>query len=103
MHINLKREIKESGPGKSGIIIILSMIALALIAPVIAPYNPYLQSTTSLLPPSLNHWMGTNHVGQDIWSQLLYGARTSLVIGFGVGILATVLGTIFGVSAALLG
>lgn len=103
MHIDLKKEIKESGPGKTGLIILLLMIAVALLAPVLATYNPYQQSTSSLLPPSLNHWLGTNHVGQDIWSRLVFGARTSLLVGFGVGTLATLLGIIFGVSAALVG
>ena len=103
MHIDLKKEIKESGPGKTGLIILLLMIAVALLAPVLATYNPYQQSTSSLLPPSLNHWLGTNHVGQDIWSRLVFGARTSLLVGFGVGTLATLLGIMFGVSAALVG
>jgi peptide/nickel transport system permease protein len=103
MHIDVKKEIEESGPGKTGLTILLMMIAVALLAPILAPYNPYEQSTASLLPPSLNHLLGTNHVGQDIWSQLLYGARTSLLVGFGVGILSTLLGTVFGVSAALVG
>jgi peptide/nickel transport system permease protein len=79
------------------------MIAIALAAPILAPYDPYQQSTASLLSPSWSHWLGTNHVGQDIWSRLVFGARTSLLVGFGVGILATLLGTLFGVSAALVG
>ena len=103
MHISLKREIKESGPGKTGLIILLLMIGVAVLAPVLSPYNPYQQSTASLLPPSLSHWLGMNHVGQDIWTQLVYGARTSLLVGFGVGIFSTLLGTVFGVSAALVG
>jgi len=103
MHIDLKKEIKESGPGKTGLTILLLMIAMALLAPVLAPYDPYQQSTWSLLPPSLSHWLGMNHVGQDIWSRLVFGARTSLLVGFGVGILSTLLGTVFGVSAALIG
>jgi len=103
MHIDLKREIKESGPGKTGLIILLLMITVALAAPILAPYDPYQQSTASLLSPSWSHWLGTNHVGQDIWSRLVFGARTSLLVGFGVGILATLLGTVFGVSAALVG
>jgi len=103
MHIDVKREIKESGPGKTGLIILLLMIAAAVLAPVIAGHNPQQTSTVSLLSPSWSHWLGTNHVGQDIWSRLLFGARTSLMVGFGVGILGTLLGTIFGVSAALIG
>jgi peptide/nickel transport system permease protein len=103
MHISLKREIQHSGPGKFGIAILLIIILLALLAPVIVPYDPYQQTADSFLAPSWQHWLGTNHVGQDIWSQLLYGARTSLLVGFGVGIFATLLATLFGVSAALIG
>jgi peptide/nickel transport system permease protein len=103
MHIDVKKEIRESGPGKTGLIILLLMVGVAVLAPVLSPYSPYQQSTASLLPPSLSHWLGMNHVGQDIWSQLVYGARTSLLVGFGVGILSTLLGTVFGVSAALVG
>jgi peptide/nickel transport system permease protein len=103
MHIDLKKEIKESGPGRTGLIILLLMITVALAAPILAPYDPYQQSTASLLSPSWSHWLGTNHVGQDIWSRLVFGARTSLMVGFGVGILSTLLSTVFGVSAALVG
>lgn len=103
MHINIKREIRESSTGKAGIIILVIMIMLALLAPLIAPCNPYHQSPMSLLPPSLSHWLGMNHVGQDIWSRLLYGARTSLMVGFGTGALATLIGTAAGISAALIG
>jgi peptide/nickel transport system permease protein len=102
MHIDLKEEIKESGPGKTGLIILLVMI-VALLAPILAPYDPCQQSTTSLLSPSWQHWLGMNHVGQDIWSRLVYGARTSLLVGFGVGLLSTLLGIVFGVSAGLVG
>jgi len=103
MHVNLKKEIKESGPGKAGLFILAVVILLALLAPLIAPYNPFKQSTAALLPPSWKHWLGTNHVCQDIWSRLLFGARTSLAVGFGVGILSTVLSAIFGISSALIG
>ena len=103
MHIDLKREIKQSNAGKGGLVILLVMVSMALLAPIIAPYDPSQQSTSSLLSPSLSHWLGTNHVGQDIWSRLVFGARTSLLVGFSVGILSTLLATIFGVSAALIG
>lgn len=102
MHINVKKEIVESSPAKAGFVILLLMIAAALLAPLIALYDPHQQSTSALLSPSMNHWLGTNHVGQDIWSQLVFGARTSLLVGFGVGVLATLLGCICGVSAALI-
>lgn len=103
MHIDVKREIRESGPGQTGLIMLLLVVAAAVLAPVLAGYDPQQTSTASLLAPSWGHWLGTDHVGRDIWSRLLFGARTSLMVGFGVGILATLLSTIFGVSAALVG
>jgi len=103
MHIDVKREIRESGPGKTGLVILLVMVAVTILAPLLTRCDPAQQSSASLLSPSSAHWLGTNHVGQDIWSRLLFGARTSLLVGFGVGILSTFLGTVFGVSAALVG
>ena len=103
MHISLKKEIKQSHAGKAGIIILLLVISVAVFAPLLSRYDPVQQSTTSLLVPSLAHWLGTNQVGQDIWSQLLYGARTSLLVGFGVGILSLILSILFGISSALIG
>jgi len=103
MHIDLKQEIKQSNFGRAGIIILVSMIAVAILAPVLSHYDPTRQSAASLLAPSLSHWLGTNHVGQDIWSQLLYGARISLLVGFGVGTLSLILSIFFGLSAAIIG
>lgn len=103
MHISLKREMKQSHIGQAGLIILLLVIAVAILAPLLSRYNPEQQAAASLLSPSYSHWLGTNQVGQDIWGQLLYGARTSLLVGFGVGILSLVLSVIFGVSAALIG
>jgi peptide/nickel transport system permease protein len=103
MHIDLKKEIKQSNTGKVGLIILLLVIVVAILAPLLSGYDPGQQSVASLLSPSGSHWLGTNQVGQDIWSQLLYGARTSLLVGFGVGILSLMLSILFGVSAALIG
>jgi peptide/nickel transport system permease protein len=55
------------------------------------------------LPPSGKHWLGTTAFGQDIWAQLVYGTRESLIIALVVGGLATVLAVLIGVSAAYLG
>ena len=103
MHIDLKKEIKQSNIGKVGIAVLLLIIFVAILAPLLSRYNPDQQSAASLLSPSSSHWLGTNQVGQDIWSQLLYGARTSLLVGFGVGALGLMLSILFGVSTALIG
>lgn len=103
MHISLKREIKRSHFGQAGLVILALVVIAAVFAPLLSAYDPNQSTTASLQAPSAAHWLGTNHVGQDIWSQLLYGARTSLAVGFGVGILSLILSVIFGVSAALIG
>ena len=103
MHVDLNKEIRGSSAGRAGMAILLLVIGLAILAPVISHCDPIQQSGTTLRPPSESHWLGTNHVGQDIWSQLLYGARTSLFVGFSVGVLGLVLSTLFGVSSALFG
>lgn len=102
MHINIKKEIKKSRVGRVGISILLLVILIALIAPMLSGYDPTRQSTDSLLSPYSGHWLGTNHVGQDIWSQLLYGARTSLMVGFSVGIISLLLSILIGISSALI-
>jgi peptide/nickel transport system permease protein len=103
VHISVRREIKRSGTAKVGLALVTLVVIAAAAAPLLSRYGPLQSSTTAFLAPSLSHWLGTNQVGQDIWSQLLYGARTSLVVGFGVGVLALALSIVFGVSAALAG
>ncbi|MFP3898924.1 MAG: ABC transporter permease [Dehalococcoidia bacterium] len=103
MHISVKKELRRSHTGKVGLALLTLTVTAAVLAPLLSQYDPLRQTATSLLSPSYSHLLGTNHVGQDIWSQLLYGARTSLVVGFGVGILSLALSTVFGVSSALIG
>ena len=55
------------------------------------------------LPPSSHHWLGTTSLGQDIWAELVYGTRQSLVIAVVAGLFATILSVLVGVSAAYLG
>jgi len=68
----------------------------AAFAPLLAPYDPG-EMNTPMLPPSGQHPLGTNDVGQDIFSELLYGARFSLLIGFLSAILSTAIGVVLGV------
>jgi len=76
----------------------------AVLAPIIAPYDPLAQALGSRLePPSPEHWLGTDQLGRDIASRLLYGARISLVIGIVVVALAGVFGTLVGLVAGYAG
>jgi peptide/nickel transport system permease protein len=68
--------------GKLSLFIIFLIILIAILAPVFSQYPPD-KSMAALQPPQKKHLMGTDDLGYDIWSQIAYGARISLVIGLG--------------------
>lgn len=78
-------------------------VLVAILAPLIAPYDPHAQIFDQTLPPSLSHWLGTTGNGQDIFSQLIWSTRESLAIAIVAGLTATILSLLIGVSAAYLG
>ncbi len=63
-----------------GVVILAFYFAAALFAPLLAPYDPYIYSGDPLERPSAAHWLGTNDVGHDILSELIYGTRVLLTI-----------------------
>jgi len=80
---------------------VVLLVVVAVIAPLIAPYDPYLQTIVdSNQGPSSAHLLGTDELGRDIWSQLIYGTRTALVgpiiVAMGAGLLGTFLGLLTG-------
>ncbi|MEE8737979.1 MAG: ABC transporter permease [Bifidobacterium sp.] len=83
-----------------GLGILLFFVALAVLAPVITPYDPLEKDYTALLqPPSARHWLGTTHMGEDLFSQIVWGTRGVLVVGFIVGLIATAISVAVGVTA----
>lgn len=76
---------------------------IAIFGPLLVRADPQAMSSAILEPPSAAHLLGTTQTGQDVLSQLVNGARTSLVVGFVAGIIATALSVIFGVTAGYLG
>src|SRR4051812_15921809 len=76
---------------------------IAVIGPWIAPYDPSAISTDLLQPPSWHHLLGTTHIGQDIFSQVIVGTRGVLVVGLIAGVLATLIGMVVGVTAGFVG
>lgn len=103
MHINYWQTFRKDGLGRAGLGLLALVVGLALFAPLLAAHEPAEYAGPPLAPPSREHWLGTNDVGQDVWSRLLYGARTSLVVGGGVAALAGALSLVIGSSTALLG
>jgi peptide/nickel transport system permease protein len=80
------------------------MVLLALIAPLIARYGPNTVNINALnQDPSLNHWFGTDNLGRDMWSRVLYGGQISLPAGLGVVAIAFGIGTPMGVIAGYTG
>lgn len=75
---------------------------LGIFGPMLAPYDPGKRSNDLLKGPSAKHWLGTTHLGQDIFSQILVGARSILFVGFVAGLIATVVSVIVGVTAGYL-
>ena len=93
-----------------GAAIVLAAVLIALSAPLIAPHDPYYQDLLNrLVPPvwdsrgSWEHILGTDHLGRDYLSRLIYGARISLLIGVGAALISGFIGTVLGVAAGYFG
>lgn len=90
--------------GAISALVLLVIVLAAILAPYIAPYDPTVGNSAALyVPPSKMYWLGTDAFGRDILSRLIYGARVSLVIGFGASILGVVIGTAIGVTCGYIG
>jgi peptide/nickel transport system permease protein len=85
-------------------VFLVLLAASAILAPVLAPYDPLAQSYLKINQlPSAEHWLGTDQYGRDLLSRLLYGARTSLILGILSPVLAAIIGTALGVIAGYFG
>ena len=83
-----------------GLAVILLMALTAICAPLIARYDPNAIRLDDIrLPPSMEHWFGTDDLGRDVFSRVVYGSRTSLTIGFVPTLISLVLGTTLGLAA----
>jgi peptide/nickel transport system permease protein len=100
----LGRWRRRYGLAGFGALIVLVWIAIALAAPLIAPY-PYeaVDITIRLRPPSAEHWLGTDALGRDVFSRLLWGSRISLFAGIVVVAVGAALGVVIGGVAAYAG
>ncbi len=89
--------------GIVGAVVVLLTIVVAIAAPLIAPYDPDAQLATRLLPPSREHLMGTDELGRDTFSRIVFGARVSLQVGIISVFIALLIGGILGVAAGFFG
>jgi peptide/nickel transport system permease protein len=87
----------------TGLIILFVFVVVAIIGPWIAPYDPNALSQSLLAPPSATHWLGTDHLGRDVFSQILVGTQSVMLVGVLAGVIATALAVLVGVSAGFIG
>ncbi len=93
----------ESIPGRAGVVVLAAFGAIAVFAPVLAPYDPAERVAAPFSSPSPDHLLGTNDIGQDILSELLFGARISLGIALLVATVATAVAIVIGLAAGYFG
>ena len=90
--------------GAVGGVIMLIMAFTAIFADVLATHDPIAtQASATLAPPSAEHWLGTDHLGRDLYSRIVHGARVSLVVGIGSTLLGSVLGGVVGLLSGYAG
>ena len=100
-----RHRFRQHPQAMMGLVLLIVLAGLALAAPWIAPFDPAQTDLASrrLLSPSMAHWMGTDDLGRDLWSRVLFGARISLLIGFLSVVIAITLGTAIGAVAGYAG
>jgi peptide/nickel transport system permease protein len=99
-----RRWWRRYGLASLGLAIVLAWLLIAVLAPVISPYGPNaVDVTIRLQPPSAAHWLGTDALGRDVFTRLLYGSQISLLTGFVVVVVSAVAGTLIGGIAAFAG
>lgn len=89
----------------TGLVVVIVLVITALSSFLIAPWEKVVEQTTSdaLQPPSLSSWFGTDHLGRDIFLRIVYGSRTSLIVGITVVAVGMSIGTFLGLIAGYLG
>lgn len=86
-----------------GVTILAAVILVAVFAPLLTQYLPTQRVGRPHQPPSADHLLGTTRLGYDVFTRLIYGARVSLAVGFGAGLLITIIGTVLGIIAGYKG
>ncbi len=99
-----RRRLPLNRGGTVGLLVVALVVAAAALAPLLAPYGPVDSDLShSLQSPSRSHWMGTDQLGRDLFTRILYGARVSLAIGLVTVGIAGTLGLIIGIAAGYFG
>ena len=97
------RAFWQRKPAVLATIILVAILIAAIFAPQIAPYDPNAQDYEFLEAPSLRHPLGTDDLGRDLFSRIVYGARISLFVGVSTVVLAMIIGVVLGLLAGYYG
>jgi peptide/nickel transport system permease protein len=104
LFFHLKIFWRQQPLGAIGGVIVLLMIAMAVFAPFLAPYDPELNAFEFMLvPPDWQFFLGTDQFGRDMLSRLIFGARTALFVGFTAAFIGAFTGLVLGVGSAYFG
>lgn len=96
--------LKKNRLALGGLVILISFIVIALLTPWIAPYGYQQQDITlGATPPSAQHWLGTDVLGRDMLTRIMYGGRVSLMVGFIATAVALLIGVLYGTVAGYCG
>ena len=88
-----------NGKARVGLAVLLFFVLVAIFAPVIANHSPTASNFPPYKNPDAENWLGTTGNGQDVFSQMVYGTRVSLLVGLGAGLLATLVALVIGLVA----
>jgi peptide/nickel transport system permease protein len=101
--MTLLKQLLHNKKSLVGVTILIVVILVAVFAPLLTEFGPTQRVGRPHQPPSGDHLLGTTRLGYDVFTRLLYGARVSLAVGFGAGLLITVIGTVLGIIAGYKG
>jgi peptide/nickel transport system permease protein len=90
-------------PAVFGSLLVLSIVVLSAAAPVITPFQPLRGAGAAIVPPHTRHPFGTDDLGRDVLSEVLYGSRVSLLVGFSSAAIASTIGVVVGAPAGYFG
>jgi peptide/nickel transport system permease protein len=98
------RRLRRNKLAVAGLVIIAALVIVAVFGPWLSPYD-FLSQNLDLRnqPPSAAHWLGTDDLGRDVMSRLIYGARTAFMVAVGVTIIAVLIGVVLGAIAGFYG
>ncbi|MEM3153306.1 MAG: hypothetical protein QW629_01165, partial [Candidatus Bathyarchaeia archaeon] len=102
--VSVWKQFSRSKLAVLGLVIIVAFIVMALAAPFITPYDPKRTFVAPpLSPPDSKNWLGTDDVGRDVLSLVIYGSRISLLVGLLASAIGTLLGTVIGLLSGYFG